>query len=51
MGRFAPSDQPKHTRGAMEKAWACPVVANGRLYIRDLGMLWCYDIREPQSVK
>src|SRR5439155_16177803 len=46
MGRFSASDQPKHTRGAMEKAWAYPVVANGRLYIRDLGTLWCYDIRE-----
>jgi len=35
----------------MEKAWAYPVVANGRLYIRDLGTLWCYDIRESQSAK
>ena len=26
-------------------AWAYPVVANGRLYIRDLGALWCYDIK------
>jgi outer membrane protein assembly factor BamB len=51
MGRFSASDQPKHTRGAMEKAWAYPVVANGRLFIRDLGTLWCYDIRESQSAK
>jgi outer membrane protein assembly factor BamB len=29
----------------MEKAWAYPVVANGRLYIRDLGTLWCYDVK------
>ena len=43
-GRFTPPDQPKH-RDAMEKAWAYPVVANGRLYIRDLGTLWCYDIK------
>jgi outer membrane protein assembly factor BamB len=43
-GRFTPSDPPKHTGGAMEKAWTYPVVANGRLYIRDLGTLWCYDI-------
>ena len=43
-GRFTPPDQPKH-RDAMEKAWAYPVVANGRLYIRDLGALWCYDIK------
>jgi outer membrane protein assembly factor BamB len=43
-GRFTPPNQPKHTRGAWEKAWAYPVVANGRLYIRDDETLWCYDI-------
>jgi len=42
-GRFTPPDQPNRSQG-MEKAWAYPVVANGRLYIRDHGMLWCYDI-------
>ena len=40
-GRFTPSDAPD--RGS-SKAWAYPVVANGRLYIRDLGSLWCYDV-------
>ncbi len=40
-GRFTPADQPD--RG-QSKAWAYPVVANGRLYIRDAGTLWCYDI-------
>jgi hypothetical protein len=29
----------------MEKAWAYPVVADGRLYVRDHGMLWCYDVK------
>jgi len=43
-GRFTPPDQPKHAK-PMEKAWAYPVVANGRLYIRDHGMLWCYDVK------
>jgi outer membrane protein assembly factor BamB len=42
-GRFTPPDQPN--RGA-SKAWAYPVVANGRLYLRDLGVLWCYDIQD-----
>jgi outer membrane protein assembly factor BamB len=41
-GHFKPSDPPDH--GA-SKAWAYPVVANGRLYIRDLGTLWCYDVK------
>jgi outer membrane protein assembly factor BamB len=43
-GRFTPSDQPD--RGNSQ-AWTYPVVANGRLYIRDLGVLWCYDIKDP----
>jgi hypothetical protein len=42
-GRFTPPTQPTHGN-PMEKAWAYPVIANGRLYIRDLDMLWCYDI-------
>jgi len=40
-GRFTPPNQPE--RGKTQ-AWAYPVVANGRLYIRDLGSLWSYDI-------
>jgi outer membrane protein assembly factor BamB len=43
-GRFTPPDRPEHVN-RMQKAWAYPVVANGRLYIRDLGTLWCYDIK------
>jgi len=46
-GRFSPPDQPKHTN-LMEKAWAYPVVANGRLLIRDHGSLWCYDVRSTR---
>jgi outer membrane protein assembly factor BamB len=45
-GRFTPADQPKHPGGPMEKAWSYPVIANGRLYIRDLNTLWCYDIKK-----
>jgi outer membrane protein assembly factor BamB len=41
-GRFTLPDQPK--RG-VSRAWAYPVVANGRLYIRDLGALWCYEVK------
>jgi hypothetical protein len=28
-----------------DTAYAHPVIANGRLYIRDLGTLWAYDIK------
>jgi outer membrane protein assembly factor BamB len=46
-GRFTPPVPPKHkTAGSfMERAFAFPVIANGRLYIRDLGTLWAYDIK------
>jgi outer membrane protein assembly factor BamB len=46
-GRFTPSDPPKRT-GPMEKAWAYPVIAHGRLYVRDHGNLWCYDVRQAR---
>lgn len=43
-GRFTPADGPERAGGA--RAWAYPVVANGRLYIRDGSSLWCYDVRK-----
>jgi hypothetical protein len=51
-GRFTPPDQPKRRRlGPMpEKAWTYPVIANGRLYIRDLGTLWAYDVGRAASL-
>ena len=42
-GRVKLPDQPKRIN-AIEKAWAYPVIAIGRLYIRDAGKLWCYNI-------
>jgi len=46
-GRFTPPNQPKHKQAGdfAERAFAYPVIANGRLYIRDLGTLWAYDIK------
>ena len=46
-GRFTPPAQPKHGQSGPfpEGSFAYPVVANGRLYIRDLGTLWAYDIK------
>ena len=38
-GRFT---QPDRTR---QPAWAHPVIANGRMYLRDQGVLLCYDIK------
>lgn len=44
-GHFTPPDRPER-KDAMEKAWTHPVVANGRLYLRDHGRVWCYDIKK-----
>ena len=42
-GRFTPPGQPDRGRS---KAWTYPVVANGKLYIHDFGVLWCYDVKQ-----
>jgi outer membrane protein assembly factor BamB len=44
-GRFTPPGHPAHPRGAREKSWAYPVVANGKLYLRDIDVIWAYDVR------
>ncbi|MCA1617994.1 MAG: PQQ-like beta-propeller repeat protein [Acidobacteria bacterium] len=46
-GRFTPPSQPKKKQVGQfpEMAFAYPVIASGRLYIRDLGTLWAYDIK------
>jgi outer membrane protein assembly factor BamB len=41
-GRFTPPDVPTGYKG---KPWAYPIVADGRLYIRDWNCLWCYDVK------
>lgn len=43
-GRFTPPDRPKQGN-PMEKAWAYPVLANGRLAIREKNSLWCYGVK------
>ncbi len=39
MGRF---DQPDRSK---QNAWPHPVIAGGRLYLRDQGILLCYDVK------
>jgi hypothetical protein len=38
-GRF---DQPDRSE---LPAWAHPVIANGKLYVRDQDLLFCYDVK------
>jgi outer membrane protein assembly factor BamB len=40
-GRFTPPNAPDRGKS---KAWAYPVVADGKLYIFDWGTLWCFDV-------
>jgi outer membrane protein assembly factor BamB len=44
-GRFRldPQTQQRHPRGAI---WSHPVVANGKLYLRDQDLILCYDIKD-----
>jgi outer membrane protein assembly factor BamB len=41
--RFTPANRPPE--GSRGNALAFPALANGRLYIRELNSLWCYDVR------
>jgi len=46
-GRFTPPAQPakKKVGPYPEGAFTYPVIANGTLYIRDLGTMWAWDIK------
>ena len=44
-GRFTPVEPPDRGKAG---AWPHPVIADGRLYLRDIGVLWAYDIRAPK---
>jgi len=41
LSRFS---QPERSKA---KAWSHPVIANGKLYLRDQNVLFCYDIKQP----
>jgi hypothetical protein len=45
-GRFMPENRPAD-HGEFT-ALAFPVLADGRLYIRELSALWCYDVKEAK---
>jgi outer membrane protein assembly factor BamB len=43
VGKFL---QPERS---LANAWAHPVLANGKLYLRDQDLLLCYDVRQPKA--
>jgi len=42
---FEAMGQFRVAKGKRRDVWAHPVICNGRLYLRDHGTMWCYDIR------
>lgn len=45
-GRFTPAGAPDRGQA---RAWPHPVIADGRLYLRELNVLWAYDVRAPRA--
>lgn len=45
-GRFEIPEKSKHPRRSGQ-IWTHPVVANGKLYLRDHELLFCYDVSAP----
>jgi outer membrane protein assembly factor BamB len=45
ISRFTP---PGRLKGSV--SWTYPVVANGRMYIRNLDKMWCYDVSAPKGL-
>jgi outer membrane protein assembly factor BamB len=46
-GRFTIPENSKIRKSGGTKFWTHPVVANGRLYVRDQDLLFCYDVKSP----
>lgn len=47
LGRLKLPETTKLNRGR-GKVWAHPVIANGKLYLRDLDLLFCFDVKAAQ---
>ena len=44
-GRFPLPEKTKLREGTQGKVWTHPVVINGKLYLRDQDLFWCYDVK------
>jgi outer membrane protein assembly factor BamB len=47
-GRFLLTPQSEH-RAKQGKVWSPPVIAHGKLYLRDQERLWCFEITDPSD--
>ncbi len=46
--KYLPKGSKPRGTSSSSGAWAYPVIANGRLYLRDGELIFCYDIRGRQ---
>src|SRR5579884_804044 len=48
VGRFTIPQQAKNREGVIYKnnVWTYPVIANGRLYLRDQNLIYCYQVKK-----
>jgi outer membrane protein assembly factor BamB len=46
-GRFEIPEKTQVRRKYSPNIWTHPVVAHGRLYLRDQDLLFCYDVKDP----
>lgn len=44
-GRFSLPRETELREGTKGKVWTHPVVLDGRLYLRDQDLIWCYDVK------
>lgn len=44
---FETKGQLQFGEGRRRDVWAHPVICDGRLYVRDMDQMWCYDIKAP----
>jgi outer membrane protein assembly factor BamB len=44
--KYVPHGQFNQPQRSHHNAWPHPVIANGKLYVRDQGLLLCYDVKQ-----
>ena len=49
MAESFPLPETSRQRKPSGKAWTHPVIANGKLYLRDQELIFCYDVSDGKS--
>ncbi len=48
--KYAPTGTFMIPNKSDRPSWSHPVITGGRLYLRDQGVIYCYDVREKSAV-